>query len=120
MSSFRFHGSVIHPVKTTIRFLQASGSLLGFTLFAAVLPASAQTVNLFPADAQVQWTRVAIPPTNPVSQVAQWHIDAAKRQILCDGNGGHDWLRFNKELGHFTFYPGARSTQIQQRRLLPE
>jgi hypothetical protein len=112
MSSFRFHGSVIHPVKTTIRFLQASGSLLGFTLFAAVLPASAQTVNLFPADAQVQWTRVAIPPTNPVSQVAQWHIDAAKRQILCDGNGGHDWLRFNKELGHFTFHVKWRFTPV--------
>ena len=77
---------------------------LGVLCLVAALPASAQTVNLFPADAQAQWTRIAIPPTNPVSQIAQWHIDAAKRQILCDGNGGHDWLRFNRELGNFTFH----------------
>jgi hypothetical protein len=81
-------------------------------ILAATLSASAQTVNLFPADSEAQWTRIAIPPTHPVSQVAQWHIDAARRQILCDGNGGHDWLRFNKELGNFTFHVKWRFTPV--------
>ncbi len=83
---------------------------LGSLCLAAALPAAAQSVNLFPADAQAQWKRIAIPPTNPVSDVAQWHIDAAKRQILCDGNGGHDWLRFNREMTNFTFHVKWRFT----------
>lgn len=74
------------------------------------LPAMAQKVNLFPADPQSAWTRVAIPPAHPVSDVAQWHIDAAKRTIQCDGNGGHEWLRFNQELGNFSFHVKWRFT----------
>ena len=73
--------------------------------FLACLPrASSQTINLFPADYQSLWTRVAIPPTHPVSDIAQWHIDAKKGEIKCDGNGGHEWLRFNRELHNFTFH----------------
>jgi hypothetical protein len=84
--------------------------LFCLALLALIVPASAQTVNLFPADYQAQWTRIAIPPTKPVSQVAQWHIDAAKRQIVCDGNGGHDWLRFGREFHDFTFHVKWRFT----------
>jgi hypothetical protein len=85
---------------------------LCLAFLAAALPAFAQTVNLFPADYQAQWTRVAIPPTNPVSQIAQWHIDAAHRTILCDGNGGHEWLRFNHEFRNFTFHLKWRFTPL--------
>jgi hypothetical protein len=76
------------------------------------LRASAQSVDLFPADYQTQWTRIAIPPTNPVGNIAQWHIDAVKHEILCDGNGGHDWLRFNRELHNFTFHLKWRFTPV--------
>jgi len=79
-------------------------SLLCLGLLTVALPTMAQSVNLFPADYQAQWKRIAVPPTNPVSDIAQWHIDAAKRQIVCDGNGGHDWLKFNHELRNFTFH----------------
>jgi hypothetical protein len=89
-----------------------SCSLLGVALLAVALPVAAQNVNLFPADAEAQWTRIAIPPTNPVSAIAQWHINVAKRSILCDGNGGHDMLRFNKELGNFTFRVKWRFTPV--------
>jgi hypothetical protein len=71
-----------------------------------------QTIDLFPADYQAQWTRIAIPPTHPVSEIAQWHIDAVKHQILCDGNAGHEWLRFNRELSNFTFHVKWRFTPI--------
>jgi Domain of Unknown Function (DUF1080) len=71
-------------------------------------PALAQTISLFPGnhdDPQHEvWTRIAIPPDHPVSNVAQWHIDYAKHQIVCDGNGGHEWLRFNHEFSNFTFH----------------
>jgi hypothetical protein len=79
---------------------------------AGALPVRSQKVNMFPADAEKQWTRIAIPPTHPVSDVAQWHIDAKKRTIVCDGNGGHEWLRFNHELGDFTFHVKWKFTPL--------
>ena len=61
---------------------------------------------------QEAWTRIAIPPDHPVSDVAQWHIDNAKRQIVCDGNGGHEWLRFNHKFSNFTFHVKWRFTPV--------
>jgi hypothetical protein len=65
--------------------------------------AHAQTINMFPANAEAAWTRIGIPATQPVTSTQQWHIDAASRTIHCDGNGGHDWLRFNHEVANFDF-----------------
>lgn len=86
--------------------------LICMAALAAALTATAQTVNLFPPDYQSQWTRITVPPGHPVSDVAQWHIDAAKHTIVCDGNGGHEWLRFNKELKNFTFHVKWRFTPV--------
>lgn len=102
----------LRPVFTT--------HVIGSAFFGAVMLAaqlvSAQTINMFPAnhdDAQHEaWTRVAIPPDHPVSSTPQWHIDYAKRQIVCDGNGGHEWLRFNHELSNFTFHVKWRFTPV--------
>lgn len=84
--------------------MKGFGAVICLALLAAAAPAKAQNIDMFTSDYQAQWTRIAIPPTHPVSDIAQWHIDAAKRQILCDGNGGHEWLRFNRVLGNFTFH----------------
>ena len=88
------------PRKSSVVFCMA----FACAFIAGASHSPAQAVNLFPADYQSQWTRIAIPPTHPVSDIAQWHIDAAKGEIKCDGNGGHEWLRFNRELGDFTFH----------------
>ena len=101
-----------HKTKTANNSIHKRCTLLFLAILAVLLPASAQTVNLFPADYQAQWSRIAIPPTHPMSAVAQWHIEAAKRQIVCDGNGGHDWLRFNRELRNFTFHVKWRFTPM--------
>ena len=78
--------------------------------------ALAQAINLFPAnhdDAQHEvWTRIGIPPDHPVSNIAQWHIDYTRHQIVCDGNGGHEWLRFNHEFSDFTFHVKWRFTPV--------
>ena len=99
-----------------MRTLRASCLAIFCLLVLAALSARAQSVNLFPPnhdDPQHEvWTRIAIPPDHPVSNVAQWHIDYAKKQIVCDGNGGHEWLRFNKELTNFTFHVKWRFTPI--------
>jgi hypothetical protein len=87
-----------------------------FPMLLGVQPALAQTINLFPAnhdDPQHEvWTRISIPPGHPVSNIAQWHIDYARHQIVCDGNGGHEWLRFNHELSNFTFHVKWRFTPV--------
>ncbi|HVT97778.1 MAG TPA: DUF1080 domain-containing protein [Acidobacteriaceae bacterium] len=78
--------------------------------FAAV--AGAQTINLVTGNDKAEWTRIAIPPTHPVSDIAQWHIDPATKTIVCDGNGGHEWLRFNREFGDFRLHVEWRFAKL--------
>ncbi len=112
MFRLNFRNPTRHKTKIANNSIHERCTLLCLAILSFALPASAQTVNLFPADYQAQWSRIAIPPTHPVSAIAQWHIDAAKRQIICDGNGGHDWLRFNRELRNFTFHVKWRFTPM--------
>lgn len=95
------------------RSLATSSLWLGLVSSIGMLPVAAQTVPLFAGNYQDHWTRVAIPPDHPVSNIAQWHVDSAKGQILCDGNGGHEWLRFNQELKNFTFHVKWRFTKLE-------
>ena len=91
-------------------------SIAAVPILLSARTALAQSIDLFPANHDEPqhevWTRVAIPPEHSASNVAQWHIDYAKRQIICDGNGGHEWLRFNHELGNFTFHVKWRFTPV--------
>ena len=87
-------------------------------LLAVAVPAFSQatnlrTTNLVSDNYQKEWTRVAIPPTQPVSKIEQWHVDPAKGEIVCDGNGGHDWFRFNKEFHNFAFHAEWRFTKVK-------
>ncbi|MGA2205665.1 MAG: DUF1080 domain-containing protein [Terracidiphilus sp.] len=99
-------------VESAGRRIAALSCLPCLALLLAALPARAQSVDLFPANHASAWTRVAIPASHPVSQIAQWHIGFAKRQIVCDGNGGHEWLRFNREVRNFTFHVKWRFTPV--------
>ena len=80
------------------------------------LPAAAQDTALFPASGKVgameAWTRVAIPPDHPLSKATQWYVDFAKKQVVCYGNGGHEWLRFNSEFTNFAFHVKWRFTPV--------
>jgi hypothetical protein len=57
------------------------------------------------------WTRVPIPPTNQLGR-AQWHVDAATRVLVCDGDGGHDMLRFDRELADCIFHVEFRFVPV--------
>jgi Domain of Unknown Function (DUF1080) len=93
-----------------------SPSLLLMVILIAAATTRGQSINLFPQGhnhpQNEVWTRVAIPPDHPISNLPQWHIDYARREILCDGNGGHEWLRFNRELTNFTFHVKWRFTPV--------
>lgn len=88
--------------------------LLSFFLFA--MAAAAQTggwTDLFPDERLTDWTRIAIPPTHPPSPVSQWKIDKANRVLICEGNGGHDMLRYNREFQDFVIHVEWRFTPVE-------
>ncbi len=76
----------------------------------AAAPVSGE--DIFPGDHLGEWTRIAIPPTKQISNIAQWHSDTKERVIVCDGNGGHEWLRYNHELTNFEFHVQWRFTKL--------
>lgn len=78
-----------------IRFAGAILLVLG----AAALPAA--TVDILPDQALQGWTRIPIPPIDGVKPVLQWRVDAAEHVLVCTGDGQHEWLRYDKELGDF-------------------
>jgi hypothetical protein len=110
---------IIEESTMNLRFCQIASRVAALPCLAILLalPAMAQSANFFPAnqgDGESEvWSRVAIPPDHPVSQTPQWHIDYAKKQILCDGNGGHEWLRFDRKFTNFAFHVKWRFTPVK-------
>jgi hypothetical protein len=49
------------------------------------------------------WTRLAIPATASLGR-AQWHVDPSTGYLICDGDGGHDWLRYDQKLRDFIYH----------------
>ena len=61
-------------------------------------------VDILPPADLKGWYRVPVPPTGQLGR-EQWHVDAEKKVLICDGDGGHDMLLFDKEIRrrHFSF-----------------
>jgi hypothetical protein len=112
------------------RRITRSFSLASFVLASALaLTARAQTTKpaetksaletdpagwvdiLPPADLR-GWYRVAVPPTGKLGR-EQWHVDADKKVLICDGDGGHDMLLFDTEFGDAIFHFECCYTKIE-------
>ena len=96
----------------SLRKMVGGGAVLAAVLMLAG-PVFGQAKNLVTEKSKSEWTRVGFPPEFKVTTVEQWHVDAAKREIVCDGNGGHDWLRFNKEFSDFKLHVEWKFTKIE-------
>lgn len=63
-------------------------------------------VNIMPPADLKGWSRVPVPPGGKMGR-AQWHVDAEKKLLVCDGDGGHDMLltkeKFGDAIFHFEF-----------------
>jgi hypothetical protein len=57
------------------------------------------------------WTRVSIPPDKPLPPVSQW--TAGSGLLICDGTGGHDWLRYDREFKDFIFHVEFRYAKVE-------
>lgn len=64
-----------------------------------------------PADLK-GWYRVAVPPTGKLGR-DQWHVDAAEKVLICDGDGGHDMLLLDKDIGDAIFHFEFRYMRIE-------
>lgn len=74
-------------------------------------PTPSQWINIMPGPSLQHWTRVAIPPDRPLSKHSQWSVDASTRTLVCTGNGGHEFLRYDgRQLGNFLFHVEWRLT----------
>lgn len=84
-------------------------ALLGAVLFQ--IPArAAEWTDILPDETLKGWTRVPIPPVEGLKAKLQWRVDPARRVLICAGDGGHEWLRYDKEIGDFVLQVEWRFT----------
>ena len=57
------------------------------------------------------WTRLPLPPGSTLGR-AQWHVDPATSYLVCAGDGGHDWLRYDREVGDFIYHAEWRYVPV--------
>ncbi len=58
------------------------------------------------------WSRGPIPPGGKLDEPSQWSLDTRAGTLVCQGNGGHDWLRWDKEMGDLIFHVEWRFTPV--------
>ena len=82
----------------TARMTAVNGALEAHHAAAASLP---EALDLLPTVDLTGWTSIPIPPVAGLSPKKQWRVDAEQHTLICSGEGGHEWLRFDRELGDF-------------------
>jgi hypothetical protein len=72
---------------------------------------TSEWIDILPDESLKGWTRVAIPPDKALDPVSQWKLDKARRTIICEGDRGHEWLRYDRELTDLIFHVEWRFTK---------
>lgn len=97
-SSSGFVGAVAAAIYLPLFLLSAEEP----TLTKSDLEADPQGwVDILPGEDLKGWFRVAIPPNSRLGR-EQWHVDG--KVLVCDGDGGHDMVLFDKEVGDAIFH----------------
>jgi hypothetical protein len=58
------------------------------------------------------WARLPWPATATLGP-QQWSVDPSTGQLVCDGRGGHEWLRCDRETGDAAFHVEWRFTVVE-------
>ncbi len=58
------------------------------------------------------WKRGPIPPTGMLNPQNQWSIDEVTGNLVCEGDKGHEWLRYDREVGDGAFHVEWRFTPV--------
>ncbi len=78
-----------------------------------LIPALLGAQNLLPDASFTGWTRLAIPPDKPVDATTQWKVDPERKLLICEGNRGHEWLRWDQELADFILHVEWRFPRVE-------
>lgn len=62
------------------------------------------------------WTRGPVPPTGTLRGPSQWSLDPATGHLVCAGDRGHDWMRYDREFGDFIFHCEWRFTRVEGKK----
>ncbi len=70
--------------------------------------------DIFPGARLKGWTRISIPPGQPVKDYAGWKVDAKNKVLLCEGDKlGHEWLRYGREFSDFILHVEWRFHKLE-------
>jgi hypothetical protein len=69
-------------------------------------------VDIMPTADLKGWYRVPVPPTGQLGR-EQWHVDTERKVLICDGDGGHDMLLLDKEIGDAVFHVEFCYTKVE-------
>jgi hypothetical protein len=58
------------------------------------------------------WTRGPIPPSGKLKEPSQWTLDEITGTLVCRGDGGHEWLRWDQEMADSIFHVEWRFTVV--------
>ena len=58
------------------------------------------------------WTRLPVDPAGKLNPKSQWSLDETSRVLTCQGDGGHDWLRWDKPMADFTLHVEWKFTPV--------
>jgi hypothetical protein len=61
------------------------------------------------------WTRSPIHPGDTLDADSQWSLDPKTGNLVCEGNGGHEWLRYDKEFGDFIYHVEWRYSPVDKK-----
>jgi len=68
-------------------------------------------IDITPDPSLGGWTRLPFMTDKPMSEKSQWHVEDGV--LVCEGDGGHEWLRYDRELGDFVFQVEWRFTKAE-------
>ncbi len=68
--------------------------------------------DILPSPSFEGWTRLPFMTTSPLDAVTQWKVDTDSKILTCECKGGHEWLRYDRELGDGIFHVEFRFTPI--------
>lgn len=87
----------------------ACTAVLGILVLPNPAPAADWT-DILPDASLKGWTRIPIPPVDGLKPKLQWRVDQEQKTLICTGDGGHEWLRYDQELGDYVLQVEWRFT----------